>query len=50
MTLNIDSATECSFANPVILLKTRCNFFLKIGKLDKEAIATGREVQFFRPW
>ena len=27
MTLNIDSATECSFANPVILLKTRCSFF-----------------------
>jgi len=41
----------CGFASPVIIfLKTLAVFFLKLGKLDKEVIVTGREFQIFGPW
>jgi len=40
----------CGFAISVmILLKSQVVFFSKLGKLDKEVIVTGMEIQIFGP-
>ena len=33
-----------------LFFKNSSSFFLKLGKLDKEVIWTGREFQIFGPW
>ena len=47
----INIVAVCGFAiSEIIFFKNSSSFFLKLGKLDKEVIWTGREFQIFGPW
>ena len=49
--IHIDSGTSVrlyQFSN--YFTKNSSSIFLKLGKLDREVIVTGREFQIFGPW